>query len=645
MVYKEEVRPVGSTAHPPERPLLLWDGQCGFCRRAVDRLVHQVGDRIEPVPFQEGADRVPDLDPAAMARAAHLVLPDGRVYVGAHAILRAGKLDDRAHPVLWLYEHLRPVAWIADRVYGWIAGHRVFAARAARALVGPDLLPRQYRLTRWLFLRLLGLAALAAFLSLYVQVDGLVGPHGIVPAHDYLAARSGGDWFDRLTIAPTLLRVLGTLTAMLQAFCLAGALLALLLVADVAPGPSVLGIWILYLSLVVVCAPFLPFQWDTLLLETLLAALFVAPWRLRPRLATDREPALAGVWVLRLLAFKLIVMSGLVKLLSHDPTWRDLTALDYHFYTQPIPTWMAWKLHQAPAWLHRVGVVFTFAVELVLPWLLFGPRRARMLFAGGAVLLMLFVGATGNYGFFNLLSIAILVMLVDDALLRRLVPRRLRARVPDPAHPAPRPPRRRVRRTAIACAIPFVLLGGLRCWQRLDRDFDPPGPVRELLARTYRLHSTNAYGLFEVMTTARPEVQLEGSRDGRTWTPYRFRWKVGDVDEVPGVTGLHMPRLDWQMWFAALSSCRSPNTTWLRALLQRLLQGEPSVLELLAVDPFAGDPPRYVRAVLYEYAFASDARHVEQPDDVGRVWKRRQLGPYCPAATLAGGRLMWVQFN
>ncbi len=636
--------PVGSTAHPPERPLLLWDGQCGFCRRAVDRLVYLVGDRVEPVPFQEGADRVPDLDPAAMARAAHLVMPDGAVYVGAHSILRANALDGRAHPVLWLYEHVRPFTWVADRIYGWIAGHRVFTARAARLLVGPNLLPRQYRLARWLFLRLLGIAALGAFLSLYVQIDGLAGPHGIAPAGDYLAMASHGSWFDRLTTAPTLLRLLGTSTGMLHAFCLAGALLALLLVADVLPGPSVLAMWILYLSLVAVCGPFLPFQWDTLLLETLIAALFVAPWRLRPRLIGDREPALAGVWVLRLLAFKLVLMSGLAKLMSHDPTWRDLTALDYHFFTQPIPTWLGWKVGQLPAWIRHVGVVFTFVVELALPWLVFAPRRARNLFAAGAALLMLMIGITGNYGFFNLLSIAIFVMLVDDELLHRLVPRRLRARVPDPTRP-PRPPRSWVRHTALACAIPFVLLGAVRACQRLDTDFDPPGPVRTALERTQHLYSSNGYGLFAVMTTARPEVQLEGSRDGKSWTPYRFRWKVGDVNEIPGVAWLHMPRLDWQMWFAALSRCRSPGTWWLRALMRRLLEGSAPVLDLLDGDPFHGDPPRYVRAILYEYAFAGDDQHMDHPDEVGRVWQRRRLGLFCPAAELSGDQLMWIQFN
>jgi len=599
---------------------------------------------VEPVPFQEGGDRVPDLDPDALARAAHLVMPDGKVYVGAHSILRATALDDRAHPVLWLYEHVAPFAWIADRIYGWIAGHRVFAARAARLLVGPNLLPRQYRLTRWLFLRLLGIAALAAFLSLYVQIDGLAGPHGIAPARDYLAMTSGGSWFDRLTTAPTLLRTFGASTGMLHLFCLAGALLALLLIADVLPGPSVLGMWILYLSLVVVCSPFLPFQWDTLLLETLLAALFIAPWRLRPRLVGDREPALAGVWVLRLLAFKLVLMSGLIKLLSHDPTWRDLTALDYHFFTQPIPTWMAWKASELPAWIHHLGVVFTFAVELALPWLVFAPRRMRNLFAAGAGLLMVMIGATGNYGFFNLLSIAIFVMLVDDALLRRLVPRRLRSRVPDPTRP-PRLAWPWARYMATVCAVPFVLLGALRGCQRLDPDFHPPAPVRTVLERTYRLHSSNAYGLFAVMTTARPELQLEGSRDGKNWTPYRFRWKVGDVDEVPGIAGLHMPRLDWQLWFAAMSSCRSGSNWWLRALMQRLLEGSPPVLDLLDGDPFHGDPPRYVRASLYEYVFAGDDRHMPEPDEVGRVWQRRFIRPFCPVAKLSGDRLMWLQFN
>lgn len=623
------------------RPVLLWDADCGFCRRWVERVGYRVGERIEIASYQSSRDRFPELDEAALARAAHLVEPDGAVRVGADAILRANALAGGRQPLLWLYQRVAGVRWLIDRIYAWVAAHRPLVSRAAQRLVGPDFLPRQYRLTRWLALRLLGLVAVSAFVSLWLQVEGLAGEHGIVPAELVLdaVARAGGDsWAGDLVRAPTLAWIDASGSS-LRLLCALGAAAGLLLLLDVAPGPMVLACYALYLSLVTVCGPFLPFQWDTLLLEVLVAALFLAPWRLRPRLQTDREPSWVGVWMMRLLVFKLMIMSGLVKLYG-DPSWRELGALDDHFFTQPIPTWTAYYAHHAGDTLHAIGTAVTLVVELALPWLVFAPRLLRRWFFAGTAALMVAIAATGNYGFFNLLTLAIAVMLLDDAMLARLVPRRWRSRVPDPSQQPPRPRRY----TAIVCAVlavPILAIGATYARAGLDRSYRPGPVMGPLVEHTRGFYLARSYGLFAGMTHTRPEIVIEGSRDGRTWHAYRLPYKVQDLDEVPGFAGPHMPRLDWQMWFAALAPCeRSP---WMHRLFERLLEGSPPVRALFEHDPFGDVPPRFVRSFVYQYSFAGDDRLGHDGVEQGRWFRRQMVDLYCPMATLSRGRLRWVQ--
>jgi hypothetical protein len=523
--------------------------------------------------------------------------------------------------------------------------HARRSLEVVRRLLGPDRLPRQYRLTRWLYLRALGVTALCAFVSMAAQADGLFGAGGITPAADFMdrvrevADQRGWGGLERVLKVPTLLW-LSAGDGMIWTLIAAGIVLAVLLIADVLPGLAVLGLWLSYLSLLTAGGVFFRYQWDILLLETLLVSLFLAPWRLRPRLAGDAGPPRAGVWLVRLLACKLMLLSGLVKLRSGDATWADLTALEYHFFTQPIPTWTAYYAHHTPAWLLGLATLLMLFVELVLPWLVVGPRRLRMLFGLGTMFLMLGIGATGNYGFFNLLAFALAIMLFDDSALRRLVPARLRTRVPNPDAPESQGvqnvldvtghSRRRLTTWVTWClAVPILCLSALVAFQRISPRSDLG---RDITAHVAPLMSVNSYGLFAVMTTTRPEIEIEGSRDGVTWHKYDFRWKADRLDQRPRFAGPHMPRLDWQMWFAAPGECRGE--AWLHAFLLRLLEGAPAVQGLLAHDPFAGEPPRYLRTTLYRYEFA-------EPGQPG-WWQRELVGPYCPTVTLDQGRLVAV---
>ncbi len=469
-----------------------------------------------------------------------------------------------------------------------------------------------------LFRRALGLVFFAAFLSFWVQADGLIGRRGILPSAARLeeAHREAGAAAYRLL--PTLCW-LAPGDGMVHALCAAGAICSLILVFDVAPAACLFLLWAFYLSLATVAQPFLDFQWDGLLLESALLALFLAPWRGGKRAS---PPPRSGILLLRWLLFRLMFSSGVVKLASGDPAWRSLTALTHHYETQPLPTRIGWYAHQLPPACQRLSVLAMVAIELVVPFFLFAPRRLRHAAAAAIALLQVAIALTGNYAFFNFLTIALCLLAFDDRALARLRPRG----EPVPPPPAaPRPAALRALRPALAGAafglslVPMAALLRPRRW---------PAPVLAAYGAVEPLRSFNSYGLFAVMTMTRPEILIEGSRDGETWIPYEFRWKPGDPNRAPAFVAPHQPRLDWQMWFAALGEER--DNPWFLAFLRRLLEGSPPVLRLLARDPFPGGPPRYVRATLYDYRFTDFAARRR----TGAWWVREPIGPYGPVVTL-----------
>ena len=455
----------------------------------------------------------------------------------------------------------------------------------------------------------LGLTFLTAFVSLGVQVRGLMGERGIVPAARLLnsAHTALGDaaYFQVPTLA-----WLGGGDGMLVAFCVAGAVLSLVLAAGFCPGACALGCWALYLSLCSVGSPFLNFQWDALLLEAALLAALMLPWRWRPAWSRETPPQRVGRWLVWWLVFRLMFESGVVKLTWHDATWTEMRALDFHFETQPLPLWTAWYVQQLPRWMLRATTFVMFVIEMIVPFLIVAPRRWRH---GAALALIAFQVAilvTGNYAFFNLLTIALCLPLFDDAWWRVRIP----AAEKPPPHPAAWPIAGALGLFGIAATLPS-LIGAF--------NIRAPDPLGALLGPT---RSFNGYGLFRVMTTERPEIVVEGSRDGVVWRAYDFRWKPGNVRERPRLVAPHQPRLDWQMWFAALGEVRQ--NPWFVNFLVRLLEGSPEVLDLLASNPFPDQPPRYVRAVGYDYHFTRGA------DDTTAWWKREKKGLYCPAISL-----------
>jgi len=477
-----------------------------------------------------------------------------------------------------------------------------------------------YVLSRWLFLRLLGVVYLVAFASLLVQLRGLVGEHGLMPVNEFLARAQDtyGDGAWRLL--PTLLWLDSTDRGLLIVSA-GGMALAALLILDIVPLIVLPALWLLYLSLAVGGQDFLSFQWDGLLLETGLLAALWAPAGWFPSLRLEvRQPSPVVQWLLWLLLFKLMFLSGATKLLSGDPTWRNLTALDVYFETQPLPPWTAWFVHQLSTPVHAVATALVFVVEMGLPLVVFVPARFRWVRLAGAALIIGFqltIAATGNYGFFNLLTILLCVPLLDDRLLRPVVQLRLTA--PQPESP--------FRRTVVGVAAAVILcLSALSFVRELVYTLPGAGPgamplwSEQLLGAFAPFRSVNGYGLFRVMTTERPEIIVEGSADGTVWKPYEFRWKPGDPERRPRFVAPYQPRLDWQMWFAALDPIG--NRALLEGLVQRLLDGSPDVLGLLGSNPFPDRPPKFLRLMYFRYFFSSP----ETRAATGAWWSREPRG-------------------
>lgn len=472
-----------------------------------------------------------------------------------------------------------------------------------------EALARRHALSVALTLRAIGLVSLAAFVSLHVQVVGLFGERGIEPIATTVAF-FGEHVEHPWTMVPSLFLVLGGSSAALHGVCVVGELASLATVLGVGGPLGPLVAYACYLSFVSLGAPFVPLQWDTLLVESLVIAAIASPLTLRPvPLSRPRAPEPFALFALWLLVGRLMFAAGYVKLASGDEAWSSLRALDYHFETQPLPTRAGWLMHFAPSWMRTLGVALTFAVELGLPWAILFGRVGRRVAAGGFVLLMALIAATGNYGFFDFLAIALSLSLVDDEAWARL-----RAVAPD----AIRAPSRAlvVVRTLAATQMAFGLLAILTT---LGARPLVPDAVTALDDAVDPFHVASGYGLFAVMTRERPIVVFEGSDDGETWRAYDYRWQSGDPARPPEVCMPHMPRLDWMIWFAGLRGEPEP---WIVSTEIGLLEARPEVLSLFGDDPFEGHPPRYVRSVVYDYAFAA-------PGDVA-WWSREGRAPFGP---------------
>jgi predicted DCC family thiol-disulfide oxidoreductase YuxK len=613
--------PHRSVRDAPTKPILIFDGTCHFCRRWIERWRELTAGAVEYAPSQEVAGRFPEIPPEAFDKSVQFIDTDGLVFNGAEAVfLSLGQRESRKW-MIWSYAHVPGFAAITELAYRLVARHRQTASFFTRLLWGNDVRQPTYFQSRNWFLRSLGCIYLIAFVSLWMQVDGLIGASGILPVAEYLPAV-------REQIGPNAPWLLPTLcwfnssNAFLHFLCGAGAVISVLLIAGFLPVIALILLFVLYLSLTIAGQAFLSFQWDILLLEAGFLAIFFAPFRWRINTSSDAPVSRVGHFLLKLLLFKLMLMSGVVKLTSGDDSWWNLTALDFHYETQPLPTIIGWWAHQAPEWFRKFSTFFVLFVESVVPFFIWAPRRLRHIACALFVALQILIALTGNYCFFNLLTVALCLLLIDDAMLwteGRGVGGWRRARAL---------PERLFAFAAAAVLAVTLPLNGWLIFSAFKPKAEWPRPVAALYSHVAPFGIVSGYGLFRVMTRDRPEIILEGSADGVEWLPYEFRWKPGDLSQPPHWVAPHQPRLDWQMWFAAFDPQREKR--WFISLAVNLLKNNPDVTGLLARNPFPNAPPRHVRATLYDYHFTSWAEHRA----TGAWWKREEQGEYLPPISL-----------
>jgi hypothetical protein len=553
--------------------------------------------------------------------------------------LRAEAWLESAKNVLCVFSHGGPLsadAWDAQ-ILLHMRRPRMHKVRDTFSyLFDPSYGRSDHLIARWVFLRGLGLIYFSAFFALLFQVRGLIGSQGILPVTEYLQAARGLGAL-RFWYAPTLLWFSGS-DHMLMAICWVGLIASVFVVANVLPRAMLLACFLCFLSFVGAAQDFSGYQSDGMLLEAGFLSLFLAPPGVFPGWGAKRPPMRAAMFLLLWEWFRIYFQSGVVKLESGDPTWRNLTAMYEYYQNGPLPTWIGWYLQHLPHWFHIATAAATLAIELVLVWMAFLPRRWKIVCFCVVTGWQAGVIATANYAFLNYLVLLLALLLLDDEFLRRFVPVGLRGGLSvglvndrngsgtlTKAHPLGL----RVGLGAVmlvwifyATSVPLVRM----FWRQVPL---PNSPVAAL--EPFRI--ANQYGLFAVMTPHRYEIEFQGSNDGEHWIAYPFRYKPQALNERPRIYAPYQPRFDWNLWFASLGSWQQypivPRTEEL------LLEDDPAVIGLFAGNPFRDGPPRVVRAVLWQYWFTT----VDQKRGEGAWWRRQLVGTYAPTlARLPNGR-------
>jgi hypothetical protein len=542
-------------------------------------------------------------------------------------------------------------------------------ARVIRRLFDPREGATDQFLPRWLFLRAIGSIYFSAFFSLLFQIRGLIGPDGILPASEYLESVAKSTAAARFWYAPTVFW-LSTSSHMLMAVCWVGLAASVLVVFNLFPRTSLFVCFVAFLSFVAAAGEFAGYQSDGMLLEAGFIVLFLAPMGLRPGLATAQAPIRGSIFLLLWEWFRIYFESGVAKIGSGDPEWRHFTAMDEYYQNGPLPTWIGWYLQHFPHWFHAATAFLTLALELVLVFMVFLPRRWRIVCFFIVTPWQLGVILTANYTFLNYLVLALGIFLLDDRFLQRFIPERWKDRwataptaevaievgsanelveakveaAESGGSAAPVDWTHSMRhqlanlQLTLTCVM-FVWLfyasSALLVWMVWQSAPLPSGPVVAL--EPFRI--ADRYGLFARMTRGRYEIEFQGSMDGKNWTTYQFQNKPQDPHEAPRIYAPYQPRFDWNLWFASLSDWRSDPIVVRTE--ERLLDGSADVVALFKSNPFPQSPPRVVRAVIWQYWFSTPREKREQ----GIWWTRQLLGAYAPTLERqANGKLTVLEW-
>jgi len=476
---------------------------------------------------------------------------------------------------------------------------------------------------RNIFLSSLGGILLIAFLSYWIQFEQLSGDNGLLPVADFMQRLTdfgGQSYFTYPTFS-----WINSADWLVHLQCALGIVFALLIIIRKWSKLALMFTWLLYLSLVIVGQVFYNFQWDILLLETALCSVLVCFG-----LAEKKKIPDLGLWLLWLLLFKLLFLSGVVKLRSGDESWWNGTALTFHYFSQPLPNAFSYYFHHLPEWVHKLSCWVMFAIELFIPFLIIlggafkyfkGTknlgRALHLLVVFSTILLMLVIFFSGNYNFFNLLVIALCFLLIDNGQWQWILAKKKSL---PPLEKASMPSRILVTALAI-CILVFS------AWQMRNEIKGYPklgAKTQKLVSSISAFRSINSYGLFRVMTRTRPEIIFEGSNDKITWQEYELKNKINNPVKAPPFVAPHQPRFEWQMWFAALGTIQY--NQWVYTYMKRIMEGSEKHEKLLRVNPFPEEPPKYMRALMYDYRFAENGE---------AWWSRTYARPYSIELSLA----------
>jgi len=480
---------------------------------------------------------------------------------------------------------------------------------------------------RWIWLRALGLIYFAAFYSLAFQVRGLIGSRGILPSSEYLEAVARTFGSARLWFAPTILWISSS-DRMLVGISVVGMIGGLALAFNLWPRAMLAICFVCYLSFIAAAQDFSSYQSDGMLLEAGFISYFLAPPGFRPRWGELSPPSRASLFLLQWEWFRIYFESGVVKLASGDPQWRNLTAMDEYYQNGPLPTWIGWYMQLLPHWFHWWSALGTLVMELVLVWMLFLPRRLRIACFFLTSLWQVGVILSANYTFLNYLVLALGFLLLDDNYFGPLLREKFKpspVEIVQSSHGLLATLRKQLHvlgvagTTVVLCWI-FYATTVQMIWILWPKLPFPTAPVRVL--EPFRI--ANRYGLFATMTRGRYEIEFQGSNDGENWVAYPFRYKPQALNEPPGIYAPYQPRFDWNLWFASLGTWR--DNMFVVSTQEQLLENERDVLALFRGNPFSNAPPKQVRAVLWQYWFTS----LSEKRSTGNWWKRTYLGTYSP---------------